>query len=266
MDRQASIFISHGAPTVALEKNAYTNSLRAMALKKNAPDAIVVMSAHGLSALGSLDISSADRHSLLYDFSGFSRDLYEIKYPCPGSPSLANEIQILFDKHSIQSQLSNERKLDHGVWVPLLHMYPDASIPIVQVSMPYPSTPQEIFNLGRSMRPLREKNVMLLASGGAVHNLRMLQWSEDEPQEDIDWAIDFNDWLKKALSERRFNDILEFETNAPSPRMSHPTSEHFLPICFSLGALFDDEKVKIVFDGFQMATLSLLSFMSERSF
>jgi 4,5-DOPA dioxygenase extradiol len=187
------VFVSHGAPTMALDRQAGADFARlAQALPK--PRAMLVVSAHWLDAPAT--IGTRSRRELMYDFSGFPAELYRVRYEAPAAADVADELQRMVPS----LQRADERPWDHGVWVPLLHMYPRADVPVLQVSVPYRWSPRQLFELGRSLAPLRQQGVLVLGSGGMVHNLGRLDWDGgDAPPA---WAVNFEGWVRERLGAR----------------------------------------------------------------
>lgn len=258
--RLPSLFASHGAPTVALhDEDSYATDLGRFgrALPKDCR-AIAVMSAHWVHP-GSIQVTSAPNPGLLYDFRGFQKELYAIEYPAPGSPAIAAEIQALLAEKKLASDLDPKRAFDHGVWVPLRFLRPEADLPVVQISIPMTYEPREIMQIGRALAPLREKGVFLLGSGGAVHNLRELQWHGKTGGADPR-AVRFDTWLKRCLTEAKIEDLLNFRETAPDPDYAHPSLEHLMPLFFTMGSSLPGDRVRMVHEGFQYGSLSMLCF------
>lgn len=262
-----TLFISHGAPLSAIEKSEATQSLgefgASLLRTHEKPRAIIVMSAHGLTKENSVTITSGEKTSLIYDFFGFPDELYQIKYPAPGSPSVAAQARDLLTNAGFQVANSTQNGIDHGVWIPLLHMFPDANIPVIQISMPYfdsngkPVKPEQIYKLGQALAPLRENGVLLIGSGGAVHNLGDIQWRAKTASP---WALEFHNWVKDQLGSGQFEKLLQARENAPHFANAHPAPEHFYPLFFTLGTRQPQDNLKLISDEIIYGTLSLLSF------
>ena len=247
-----ALFVSHGAPTTALEQDgALARALRAFAARVPKPRAVVIVSAHWQDR--GVQVGASPHPGLLYDFGGFADALYQIRYPCPGAPELARRIVSLVPG----AKLNADRGLDHGAWTPLVLMLPLADIPVVQVSLPYGASRAELLALGRSLGPQRDEGVLLLGSGGAVHNLRRVDLSaEDAPV--APWAREFDEWLRTSL------ETLDVDlAKAPNGRMAQPTPEHFDPLYVVLGAARPGERAVPIYEGFQYGTLSMRSFAVE---
>lgn len=251
---QPAVFISHGSPMVALESDEYTDALAKFGAA-NRPSAVAVISAHW-EAPGPIRVTSVDNPPLVYDFGGFPDALYRVRYPAPGSPDLAAEIEDSLSASGHPATLDPSRGLDHGVWVPLLRLFPEANVPTVAISLPRPRSPEQLFEIGRSLAPLRHKGVMLVGSGGIVHNLRMLVRQKDAPT--IDWAARFDDWVAERL-ERDPASLLRYH-EAPHASWAVPTTEHFDPLFAILGASGADKPPSSIHTGFHHGSLSMRSF------
>jgi len=245
------LFVSHGAPTLALdvEKGA---ELRAWAASMPHPRAVLAFSAHWERS--PLTIGTTHPAELLYDFGGFDPALYELRYAAPGAPELAARVASLLDG----PPRAEERMWDHGVWVPLVHMLPGEDVPVLELSLPSRGGTRELYRLGERLRPLRDEGVLLLASGGMVHDLARLDWSGGAvaPPE---WATSFEGWAREALVERRVDALLDLEHAAPDLGLAHPTLEHILPLFVALGAATDDDSVAFPIEGFEFGSLSRTS-------
>lgn len=245
---------------VALQDDAYTQTLHRYFTQLPArPKAVVIVSAHGLSPEGLIEITASSRPDLIYDFGGFPKPLYEIEYPCPGSPELAVRIASLLTEGGFTATLAKSSGLDHGVWVPARIAYPGADLPVLQVSMPYPSQPEKVLKLGRTLASLREEGVLLIGSGGLVHNLGKLVWHQKEGPAAA-WAQEFENWVAERLSEKDVMGLCEFADMGPSASLAHPTSEHFYPIFFALGATLPGDQLGWIYRGIQYSSLSMSCF------
>ncbi len=253
-----ALFISHGAPTAAWERDPYFDSLTAFG-KKRPPSAVIVVSAHWLTG-GTVEVTAiAGNNATIHDFSGFPDELYRMTYPAPGSESLARAAAELLAEKKIPVALNHVRGLDHGAWVPLTIMYPERNVPVVQVSMPWPSTPETLFTMGEAMRPLRARGVLLAASGGMTHNLSLLAWEAKEAAP-LKEAAAFDAWVAAKVKNRDTAELFEYLPLAPHAAAMHPTAEHFMPLFFTLGCARDDDRLETVFEGFRYAALSMRSF------
>jgi 4,5-DOPA dioxygenase extradiol len=244
-------FVSHGAPTLALDTVRGADLTR-WAARMPQPSAVLVVSAHWLHAPPT--IGASERHPLLYDFSGFPDELYSLNYAAPAAAALADEL-----KARVPSlQRDDERPWDHGVWVPLRHMYPAADVPVLQLSMPWRWPVRQMFELGRLLAPLRDEGVLVLASGGAVHNLGRLDRNHAAPPPA--WAVNFEGWLRELLASNAFDDIVAFREKAPDLDLAHPTDDHFVPLLVALGAAAEGPSpVTFPITGFEFGSLSRLA-------
>jgi 4,5-DOPA dioxygenase extradiol len=254
--RITALFVSHGAPSAALEDDDYTRALGTWAREQPPPRAIVVVSAHG-EARGAPRVSAGERPHLIYDFHGFPPPLYALEYPAPGSPELATEVAAALVRGGLDAVLDTERGFDHGVWVPLRLLYSEADVPVVQVSLPVPRSPGVVLAMGTALAPLRERGVLLMGSGGIVHNLRRLEADDGHV---APWAEGFDSWVAERLGAFDVQGLLRYASAAPDARLAAPTSEHFDPLFFLLGCRSEDDRLESVFTGFRYGTLSLRSF------
>jgi 4,5-DOPA dioxygenase extradiol len=242
--RMPVVFVSHGSPMVAIETGIYQEALERFG-REHRPGAMVVISAHWESG-DTVRIASAAEHRLVYDFGGFPRELYELTYPAAGDPGLARRIDGMLRNGDVRSALDPVRGWDHGVWVPLRLIYPKADVPIVELSIPGALSPAELFRIGGLLSPLRSEGVVILGSGGIVHNLGRLDWRRrDGPAEQWAWDIDA---------------LLRYQRTAPSAALAVPTNEHFHPLFVALGAAREQGRIEHIHEGFQYGTLSMRSF------
>jgi 4,5-DOPA dioxygenase extradiol len=251
-----SLFIAHGAPSLAIEQHAYTEFLKELVKKLPRPKAIVIFSAHWESKVQM--ISSVIQYETIYDFYGFPDELYEMTYPAKGDVTLSLEIQHLFTAEGIECELDDHRGLDHGAWAPLHLLYPQADIPVVELSVNPGLSPEEYYRIGKALEPLREKDVLMIGSGGTVHNLRRLDWNDGAPQS---WAVAFDDWLAEQLETWNKDALFDYEDRAPHAHDAVPTTEHFVPLLLSFGAADESRKAVLVHRSYQMGSLSLSCWM-----
>jgi 4,5-DOPA dioxygenase extradiol len=251
-----ALFVSHGSPMTALARDDYAAALRAFGAAHR-PKAIVVVSAHW-EARVPVRVTSAERHRLIYDFGGFPEELYRLTWPAPGQPGLAAEILELLRGQGIAAEADPERGLDHGAWVPLRLAYPEAGVPVVQVSLPVPREPASLMRMGRALAPLRTRGVLLVGSGGVVHNLRRVVF-DDEHAPVVDWARSFDEWVAGRVLAGEFDRVAAY-AEVPGAELAVPTTEHFDPVFVVLGAAADGERARTVYEGFRHGTLSMRCF------
>ncbi|OLF19586.1 dioxygenase family protein [Actinophytocola xanthii] len=237
------LYLSHGAPPLA-DDPVWTGQLASWSADIPRPTAILIVSAHWENA--PLTIGATTTVPLVYDFWGFPQRYYSVTYPAPGAPELAAKVRGLLGP-SVHEDPG--RGLDHGAYVPLVEMYPDASVPVLQVSMPS-LDPVELFSVGRRLAPLREEGVLIIGSGFFTHNLSAVRM-DDPAAAAPSWSAEFDDWGARALAERDFDALLDFAHKAPASRLAHPRTEHFAPLFVAAGAsLATDEPARSVIDGY----------------
>lgn len=229
-----SLFISHGSPMLALEPGDSGPALARLANDMPKPRAVVIVSAHWESE--QLLVNATPRPETWHDFGGFPPELFAVQYPAPGLPELSTQVAALLDAHGLPARLVQDRPFDHGVWVPLSLMYPDADVPIVQVSLPSRLGPQMQTRVGEALRSLRDDNVLLIGSGSITHNLRELSWRAPGSTDGVAWARDFRDWMVDRLRANDEQALHDYRRLAPNAIRNHPSEEHLLPLYFARGA------------------------------
>ncbi|MBM3546937.1 MAG: dioxygenase [Alphaproteobacteria bacterium] len=254
------IFVSHGAPTLAAPRlpgeHEVARRLSEIGKAMPQPKAIVVASAHWSTT--DPRVGGSERPSTVHDYSGFPEDLYKLSYPAPGAPDIARRVTDLVSEVGFSVAMVPAQGLDHGVWVPLRHMFPAADIPVVPLSIQAQLDPAHHFVLGRALQPLTEEGVLVLGSGGAVHNLRELAWKGGGTTDP--WAQGFDEWLAQTLAAGRLEDAVAVSLKAPEYRRAHPTSEHLLPLYVALGAAGAKAKGEALHRGFALGNLSLAAY------
>jgi len=245
--KHPAIFVGHGAPTIALDA-AKGAPLQAWGRALDKPRAVLVVSAHWERA--PVTVGTVKTAPLLYDFYGFPQPLYQVRYPAPGAPDAADRAADLLGAAHIER--SDERGLDHGVWTPLVHMFPAGDVPVVQLSLPTASGATAVFELGRQLAPLRDEGVLLMGSGNVTHNLRAIGPDGSSPEP---WAMEFDDWVQDALTRGDVDALRAYRDHAPALAQNHPTEEHWLPLLFAVGAAAG-ERVQFPVEGFEFQNLS----------
>ncbi len=238
-----TLFLSHGAPPLA-DDPVWTAELSAWADHFPRPTAILVVSAHWEAA--PLTIGATTTVPLFYDFYGFERRYYEVTYPAPGAPELARSVAKLLGGSALHQDPN--RGLDHGAYVPLVEMYPEADIPVLQISMPT-LDPAELFRIGDALAPLRDEGVLIVGSGFSTHNLRFVDMSRPADAPPPSWSSEFDDWLDRTLAAGEIDDLVDFQTKAPAAWLAHPRTEHFAPLFVALGAA-SEKSAESAIDGF----------------
>lgn len=227
------IFLSHGAPSLLLDAGETGTAWRQLAEGLPKPSSILVISAHWESPVPTL--SRAERPETIHDFSGFPEALYHLQYPAPGAPQLAESAAALLRQAGIPVQLDDVRGLDHGAWVPLSIMFPQADIPVTQLSLQSKQSPAWHLALGKALRPLREQGVLIIASGSLTHNLRAV-FKHPKGAGTPPWVTKFCDWVAERIDEGDVDALCAYRTLALYAELNHPTEEHFLPLFVALGA------------------------------
>ncbi|MBT9572027.1 MAG: dioxygenase [Pseudomonas umsongensis] len=246
-----SLYISHGSPMLALEPGASGPALARLATEMPRPDAIVIVSAHWES--DELLVGGNPQPDTWHDFGGFPRALFEVQYPAPGNPDLAAQVVNLLQANALPARIDSTRPFDHGVWVPLSLMYPQADIPIVQVSLPTRGGPALQARVGKALSGLREQGVLLIGSGSITHNLRELDWHAG-PESVQPWAEVFRDWMIDKLAANDEAALHDYRRQAPNAVRNHPSDEHLLPLYFARGA---GGPFSIAHQGFTLGALGM---------
>lgn len=246
-----SLFISHGSPMLALEPGASGPALARLAAELPRPRAILVVSAHWESS--DLRVSCNPHPETWHDFGGFPAALFAVQYPAPGDPELAAQVVELLQAEGLPAQLDSQRPFDHGTWVPLSLMYPQADIPVVQLSLPSRLGPALQTRIGHALAGLREQGVLLIGSGSITHNLRDLDWQAG-PESVEPWAKAFRDWMIDKLAADDQAALHDYRQQAPNAVRSHPSDEHLLPLYFARGA---GGKFSVAHQGFTLGALGM---------
>jgi 4,5-DOPA dioxygenase extradiol len=250
--RMPAIFFGHGSPMNALQDNSYTRAWRQLGASIPKPRAILAISAHWYTHGTGVTAMPAPR--TIHDFGGFPQALFDMQYPAPGDPALAARICDLLKP--IDVQMDHSWGLDHGTWSVLVKAYPDADVPVVQMSMDGNQPPSHHFEMGRRLAALREEGVLIIGTGDVVHNLRVMARG-NEPA--YDWAVRFNARVRDLLVRGDVQQLVNFQQWDDDARLSVPTAEHFLPLLYIAGAKQDDEKFSIVVDGIEAASISMMT-------
>ncbi|MDY7561347.1 class III extradiol ring-cleavage dioxygenase [Pseudomonas sp. 10B1] len=246
-----SLFISHGSPMLALEPGASGPALARLAAEMPKPRAIVIVSAHWESQ--ELLVNGNPQPETWHDFGGFPPDLFAVQYPAPGLPELTKKVVELLSADGLPARIDSQRPFDHGVWVPLSLMYPQADIPVVQVSLPSRLGPALQTRVGRALASLREEGVLMIGSGSITHNLRELDWHAG-PESIEPWALAFRDWIVDKLTSNDEAALHDYRRLEPNAVRNHPSDEHLLPLYFARGA---GGEFSIAHQGFTMGALGM---------
>ncbi|AZS17961.1 DODA-type extradiol aromatic ring-opening family dioxygenase [Paenibacillus lutimineralis] len=247
-----SYFFAHGAPSIVLDRNKYTDFLGQFAANTTKPKAIVLFSAHWEQSTQT--VSAVDAYSTIYDFGGFQDELYQMTYPAKGERSLSEQIHALFAKNGVQSVLNEERGLDHGAWSILKLLYPNVDIPVVALSVNRYLSNEQQYQIGKALAELREQDILIIGSGGTVHNLRKVKWYEEGIDE---WAESFDNWLQSKLEAWDLDALFHYRELAPCAGEAVPTNEHFIPLLLAMGAGDRGRQAKLLHRSYELGNLSL---------
>ena len=250
------LFIGHGSPMNGIENNSFSNYWKQLAKEIPTPKAVLVVSAHWLTR--GTKITAMDFPKTIHDFGGFPQALFDVQYPAPGNPELAKETTSIIA--STKVELDHDWGLDHGTWTVVRHMYPDANIPVLQLSIDYTKSPQYHYDLAKELYNLRKKGVLILGSGNMVHNLRMVAWDKlDEPEFGYDWALQMNTTFKELIGNNEHHKLINFQNLGREAQLSIPTPEHYLPLLYTLGLKNNNEAVSFFNDKTVGGSLTMTS-------
>jgi 4,5-DOPA dioxygenase extradiol len=249
-----AIFFGHGNPMNAVLNNPYTEGWRRIGERMAKPKAILSISAHWFVPGTGLTISTAPR--TIHDFGGFPRELYEVRYPAPGDPDLARRVQKMLSPLAVA--LDDSWGLDHGTWSVLRHVYPDADVPVVQLSIDETQPPSFHFEIGRKLAPLRGDGVLIVGSGNLVHNLHAYAWGAHRP-DPYDWAVRFENEARGLLLAGESKPLVAYETLGRDALLSIPTPDHYLPLLYVIGARQHGDLITFPVEGVDGGSISMLS-------
>jgi len=250
------LFLGHGSPMNAIEENEFVAGFRNIAKEIPRPTAILCISAHW-ETKGTF-VTAMQNPPTIHDFGGFPKELFEVQYPASGSPELAKETKALVQK--IEVGLDDKWGLDHGAWSVIKHLYPNADIPVIQMSLDYSQTPHFHYELAREIKSLREKGVLIIGSGNMVHNLRMLAWDKlNSPEYAFDWAIEANEKMKKFILNGDHKELINFRSHGKSFDLAIPTPEHYLPLLYTLALKEEKDAVSLFNDKAVAGSITMTS-------
>lgn len=249
-----SLFVAHGSPMLAVEDNVYSRFLQQLGAQLPRPRAIVLFSAHWESRVQKLTANPV--HAMMYDFWGFPDALYQIVYKAMGDAALAQEIGALLTQAGVTVESTLTRGLDHGAWVVLRRMFPAADVPVIAMSVDPHLSPREQYALGQALVSLRAQDVLVIGSGGSVHNLRAVSF--DDPEKVDDFAVGFDHWLEERLLTWDLDALVDYAALAPFASMAVPPggNEHFVPLFYALGAADDSRRATLLHRSYQYGSLS----------
>lgn len=250
------LFLGHGSPMNAIEENEFVSGFRNIGQTIQKPNAILCVSAHW-ETRGTF-VTAMQNPPTIHDFGGFPKELFEVQYPAPGNPDLARETKSLIQKTEVG--LDDKWGLDHGAWSVIKHLYPEADVPVIQMSLDYHQTPQYHYELAKEIKSLREKGVLIIGSGNMVHNLSMVAWDKLNADEyGFDWAIEASEKMKKYILDGDHQPLINFRSQGKSFNLAIPTPEHYLPLLYSLALQDKNEEVNLFNDKAVAGSLTMTS-------
>ncbi|HEX7374114.1 MAG TPA: 4,5-DOPA dioxygenase extradiol [Steroidobacteraceae bacterium] len=253
-NRLPAIFFGHGNPMNAIASNGYTEAWRRIGQQTPRPKAVLSISAHWYVPRTAVTVSTAPR--TIHDFGGFPAELFQVQYPAPGDPALARRVQNLLSP--VDVTLDDSWGLDHGTWSVLVHVYPEADVPVVQLSIDGTQPASFHFEVGRKLASLRDEGVLIVGSGNLVHNLRAYAWDQ-QPRDAYDWAVRFESAARNLIVAGDYQPLIDYETLGRDAALSIPTPEHYLPLLHVLGAGQPGELVRFPVEGVDGGSISMLS-------
>lgn len=255
-DKMPVLFLGHGSPMNALEENEFVSGWREAGKSLPRPNAILCVSAHW-ETRGTF-VTAMEKPRTIHDFGGFPRELYDVQYPAPGSPGIAEETKEMITKTEVG--LDNQWGLDHGCWSVVKHLYPAADVPVLQLSLDHFQAAQYHYELAKELAPLRNKGILIVGSGNMVHNLRMVAWDKlDRSGYAYDWTSEASEKMKEYILENNHKRLIDFRSQGTAFNLAIPTPEHFLPLLYALALKEENEKVSIFNDKAVGGSLTMTS-------
>lgn len=256
-DKMPVLFLGHGSPMNAIEENEFVQGFRKVGTEITKPRAILCISAHW-ETKGTY-VTAMENPRTIHDFGGFPPALYEQQYPAPGSPELANEAQKLITKTVVKLD-DHQWGLDHGAWTVIKHLYPDADVPVIQMSLDYSKPPKYHYELAKELKSLRKKGVLIVGSGNMVHNLRMVAWDKiNEPNYGFDWALETREKMNQYIVDGNHQPLIKYKSQGKPFKLSIPTPEHYLPMLYALALQEEKEEVSFFNDKALAGSLTMTS-------
>ena len=254
---QPVFFIGHGSPMNGIEQNIFSKKWQEIGKTIDLPCAVLVVSAHWLTK-GTL-VTAMSEPKTIHDFGGFPQELFNVQYPAPGSPFLAEETAKLITSTNVG--LDHDWGLDHGTWTVVRHMFPESNVPVLQLSIDYNKPAAYHYNLAKELYNLRKRGVMVIGSGNMIHNLRMIDWNNmAEPGFGFDWAKSLNETFKKRIISKDHKDLIEYDRLGEAARLAIPTPDHYYPMLYALALMNNKDDVSIFNDEYVGGSLSMTSF------
>jgi 4,5-DOPA dioxygenase extradiol len=257
MNKAPALFVSHGAPTLALEPGVLGPKLSALGEHLSNLSAVLVVSAHWQTARGQtarVGVMRTAAPETVHDFGGFPPALYQLQYRAPGAPEMAEQAGALLEQAGFPVEFDDRRGIDHGVWVPLRYLLPRAEVPVFQVSLPFGIDARGAARLGEALAPLRERGIVIMGSGSLTHNLGEIEPPGSGPES---YALEFAAWVRRRVQQRDLASLMDYRRLAPHAVRAHPTEEHFVPLLVATGAADGADSVTVVEGGTTYGVLSM---------
>jgi len=252
------LFVGHGSPMNGIEDNDFSRRWRELGKTLPTPKGVLVISAHWLTK--GTHVTAMEHPRTIHDFGGFPQALYDVQYPAPGNPALAEETRRVIASTPVG--LDHDWGLDHGTWTIVRHMYPEANIPVLQLSIDFHQTPQYHYDLAKELSSLRQKGVLIIGSGNMVHNLRRVAWDRlNEPEYGYDWTLEMNALFKKHIVEHNHRSLINYESLGTSAMLAIPTPDHYYPLLYVLGLQKKNEESTFFNDRAVGGSLTMTSVM-----
>lgn len=256
-EKMPVLFLGHGSPMNAIEENEFVREWQKLGKTLPKPNAILCISAHW-ETKGTF-VTAMEKPKTIHDFGGFPQALFDVQYPAPGSLELANETKKIITKTDVG--LDQQWGLDHGCWSVVKHLYPNADVPIIQMSMDYTQAPQYHYELAQQLNALRKKGILIVGSGNIVHNLGMVAWDKmNVPNYAFDWAIEANEKIKSLVINNDYNNLINYRKLGTAVNLAAPSPDHFLPLLYTLALKSDNDNVSVFNDKAVMGSLTMTSF------
>ncbi len=249
------LFVGHGSPMNGIEDNEFSQYWKKLASEIEKPKAVLCISAHWLTK--GTHITAMEKPKTIHDFGGFPQALFDVQYPAPGNPELAKETAALFEKPKVE--LDHEWGLDHGTWTIVRHMYPDATIPVLQLSIDYNQPASYHYEIAKNLAALRKKGVLIIGSGNMVHNLRMVAWDKLNESYGFDWAIEMNTIFKEKITSGDHKALIDYEKLNPAAKLAIPTPDHYYPLMYALGLKTEKDDISFFNDKPMAGSLTMTS-------
>jgi len=255
-EKMPVLFLGHGSPMNAIEENQFVIGFRNLAKTLPQPNAILCVSAHWFT--NGTKVTAMEMPRTIHDFGGFPQALFDVQYPAKGSPELALETKQLLQ--TVDVELDEHWGLDHGAWSVIKHLYPDANVPVIQLSIDYTKSAQYHFELAQKLSDLRHKGILIVGSGNIIHNLRLVDFQNFEKDDyGYDWAIEIREKVNNYLLDGNFQPLIDFETQSRAFQLAIPTPEHYLPLIYTLGLKDKKEELSLFNDKLLGGSLSMTS-------